>query len=235
MVDNSKRASLVIHNWLRNKNTLAFLGVWEKLFNPIVKGFKFEAFYNEAGLDSFAISVSEWLEETEAIGLRVKRGRGGGTYAHRDIAFVFGSRISQLYLIRDYIQLKEHRRFLSKVNYRLQTEMIKDRLLPALKANNRRDWIIYAEEADMLNMAVFGLTAKEWRQANPELAKKENLRDAADLTQLQVLSNLESLNSVLIGKHIDKYARFELLAETAVSQYQKLTEDPRIQLLLDGE
>ena len=238
MVGDGKRASLVIQNWLRNKNTLEFLGVWEKSYNPNFKGFKFEAFYNQAGLDRFAISVTEWIEETDAIGIITKRGRGGGTYAHRDIAFEFGSRISaefKLFLIRDYLALKEdaykqqrlqwnYQRFLSKVNYRLHTDTIKEHIIPKIQTQQRKvqDWIIYAEEADLLNMAVFGMTAKQWRSENPELAKTGNIRDHSDIAQLNVLSNLEAINALLIERKMTKEERFQLLAQAAISQYQKL-------------
>lgn len=245
MVSDEKRASLVIQNWLRNKNTLEFLGVWEKNYNPDFKGFKFEAFYNQAGLDRFAISVSEWINETDAIGIISKRGRGGGTYAHRDIAFEFGSRISaefKLFLIRDYIRLKEeeysqkklqwnYQRFLSKVNYRLHTDTIKEHIIPRLQVKKDSEWLVYADEADLLNMAVFGLTARQWREDNPELAKRGNMRDFADILQLNVLANLESLNSVLIEQGAHKESRFDLLSKTAISQYKRLSEHEAIKYL----
>jgi len=237
MVQDGKRAALVIQNWLRNKNTLEFLGVWERNYNPDFKVFKFEAFYNEAGLDRFAISVGEWIEATGAIGIVTKRGRGGGTYAHRDIAFEFGSRISaefKLFLIRDYIRMKEERysqqrltwnyhRFLTKVNYRLHTDTIKEHIIPKLQESEAdQSWIAYAEEADILNMAVFGMTAKQWKVRNPELAKQGNQRDFADLAQLNVMANLESLNSFLIEQGMDKEERYEILVKTSLSQYRRL-------------
>ncbi|RMG17388.1 MAG: KilA-N domain-containing protein [Bacteroidetes bacterium] len=247
MVGKDKRASLVIQNWLRNKNTLEFLGVWERNYNPNFKGFKFEAFYNQAGLDRFAISVTEWIEGTNAIGIITKRGRGGGTYAHRDIAFEFGSRISaefKLFLIRDYIRLKEeqynrqklewnYQRFLTKVNYRLHTDTIRDVIIPKLQVGKDLQWLVYADEADLLNMAVFGQTAKQWREANPEQAKEGNVRDFANIIQLNVLANLESLNAVLIEEGRNKEERYELLAKTAISQYTRLAEQKDITYLDD--
>lgn len=238
MVGDGKRASLVVQNWLRGKNTLEFLGVWEKNYNPEFKVFKFEAFFNQAGLDRFAISVKEWITETNAVGIISKQGRGGGTYAHRDIAFEFGSRISaefKLFLIRDYIRLKEeessrsqltwdYQRFLAKVNYRLHTDTIRDLIIPKLQTNKNREWLIYADEADLLNMAVFGMTAKEWRSQNPKLAQQGNMRDFADLVQLNVLANLESVNAMLIEQGVEKEKRFEMLAKTAISQYQRLAK-----------
>ncbi|MCB0841177.1 MAG: KilA-N domain-containing protein, partial [Bacteroidetes bacterium] len=245
MVGEDKRSSLVIQNWLRNKNTLEFLGVWEKTYNPNFKGFKFEAFYNQAGLDRFAISVTEWIEETDAIGIITKRGRGGGTYAHRDIAFEFGSRISaefKLFLIRDYIRLKEeesnkqklqwnYQRFLAKVNYRLHTDTIRDKIIPRLQDRKDKQWLVYADEADLLNMAVFGQTARQWREDNPEQARNGNIRDYADIIQLNVLANLESLNSVLIDQGMDKESRFELLSQTAITQYRRLAEHQDLKYL----
>ena len=236
MVGDSRRSSLVIQNWLRGKNTLDFLGEWERNFNPDFKGFKFEAFYNQAGLDRFALSVSEWIEETAAIGIVSKRGRYGGTYAHRDIAFEFGTRISakfKLFLIRDYIQLKEaqyksknqtwdYGRFLSKVNYRLHTDTIRDHILPRLQIPKNREWVAYAEEADLLNMAVFGQTAKQWREAHPEAAQKGNIRDFASIEELTVLANLEGLNAYLIRKGASKEGRYLALAEEAINQYKRL-------------
>ncbi|MCB0852495.1 MAG: KilA-N domain-containing protein [Bacteroidetes bacterium] len=247
MVGEDKRSSLVIQNWLRNKNTLEFLGVWEKTYNPNFKGFKFEAFYNQAGLDRFAISVTEWIEETDAIGIITKRGRGGGTYAHRDIAFEFGSRISaefKLFLIRDYIRLKEeeskkqklqwnYQRFLAKVNYRLHTDTIRDKIIPRLQDRKDKQWLVYADEADLLNMAVFGQTARQWREDNPEQARNGNIRDYADIIQLNVLANLESLNSVLIDQGMDKESRFELLSQTAITQYRRLAEHQDLKYLDD--
>ncbi len=249
MVTDNRRAGMVIANWLRNKNTLEFLGVWEKLYNPNFKVLKFENFFSQAGLDRFTISVKEWVEETGAIGIISKAGRGGGTYAHRDIAFEFGSRISpefKLFLIRDYIRLKEeeysqhkltwnYQRFLTKVNYRLHTNTIRDHILPRLQAPKGQEWVTYANEADLLNMAVFGVTARQWREENPEKAQKGNIRDFADILQLNVLANLESLNSVMIERGAPKEKRFELLSQTAISQYKRLAENNDLNFLGEGE
>ena len=183
------------------------------------------------------MSVKEWIKDTGAIGLISKAGRYGGTYAHRDIAFEFGTRISarfKIILIREFQRLKaeeasrdkldwSYHRFLSKVNYRLHTDAIKDHLLPKLEATQGGQWLVYADEADLLNMAVFGQTAKAWREANPELAKSGNMRDHADLIQLNVLANLESLNSVMIEAGTSKEKRFEMLRKTAISQYRRLS------------
>ena len=238
MVGKDKRPGAVIQNWLRNKNTLEFLGVWEQMYNSKFKVLEFEYFYDQAGLDRFVISVKEWTSRTNAVGIISKQGRGGGTYAHRDIAFEFGSRISaefKLFLIRDYIRLKEeessrsqltwdYQRFLAKVNYRLHTDTIRDRIIPKLQTDKNREWLIYADEADLLNMAVFGMTAKEWRSQNPKLAQQGNMRDFADLVQLNVLANLESVNAMLIEQGVEKERRFEMLAKTAISQYQRLAK-----------
>ncbi|MEM7659756.1 MAG: KilA-N domain-containing protein [Bacteroidota bacterium] len=226
-----------MENWLRNKNTLDFLGVWEGLYNPDFNSLRVQEIRNEAGTVRFTMSVKEWIPETGAIGLISKAGRYGGTYAHRDIAFEFGTRISarfKIILIREFQRLKaeeasrdnltwSYHRFLSKVNYRLHTDAIKDHLLPKLQASKGGQWLIYADEADLLNVAVFGLTAKQWREANPELAKSGNMRDYADLIQLNVLANLESLNSVMIEAGTSKEKRFEILRKTAISQYQRLS------------
>ena len=236
----SGRPSLVIANWLRNKDTIAFLGLWEKLFNPDFKGFEFEAFKTQAGSNSFAISPKDWIEKTNAIGIVSKPGRYGGTYAHRDVAFEFGSYVSpefKLLLINDYQRLKEeqysrqklewdYQRYLTKVNYRLHTDTIKEVIIPRIQAqqNKTPDWLIYAEEADMLNVALFGMTAKQWREENPEQAQKGNIRDFADIAQLNVLANLESTNAILIDQGLGKEQRFTILAQAAVSQYRRLVQ-----------
>lgn len=236
MVRNLDHGARIIENWLRNKNTLDFLGVWEGLYNPDFNSLEFEGIMREAGLNRFFISAKQWIERTGAIGIVAKAGRYGGTYAHRDIAFEFGMAISpafKLILIREFQRLKadeasrtrldwSYRRFLSKVNYRLHTDAIQDHLIPKLEATQGGPWLVYADEADLLNVAVFGLTAKEWREANPKLAASSNMRDHADLIQLNVLANLESLNSVMIEAGTSKEKRFDMLRKTAISQYRRL-------------
>ena len=187
----SVRAADVVRNWLRNRGTLEYLSVWEQIYNPNFKVFESEHFKKQAGLLTFTPSVSEWVNETNAIGLYVKRGKYGGTYAHKDIAFEFASAISpvfKLYLIKEFQRLKEEennsekrewdaKRFLSKNNYLIQTDAVKRYLLPQMNYRENLQWLAYAEEADILNVALFGFTAKAWREANPELAKKNNVRD----------------------------------------------------------
>ena len=176
--------------------------------------------------------------KTGAIGIQAKTGRYGGTYAHRDIAFEFATWLSpefKFYLIREFQRLKadeydrqklewSYQRFLTKVNYRLHTDSIRDHLIPKLQATTSGEWLIYASEADLLNKAIFGMTAREWREANPELAQKGNMRDYADIAQLNVLANLESLNAVMIEAGTEKEKRFEVLIKTAISQYRRLSE-----------
>jgi hypothetical protein len=231
--ENESRAADIIKNWIRNRYTLEFLGTWEQINNPNFKVVEFDHFKMQAGLNSFVLSVSEWIEKTNAIGFVVKKGRYGGTYAHKDIAFEFGSAISapfKLYLIKEFQRLKEAennqlqlewnvKRLLSKTNYHLQTDAIQKHIIPEKNYSIDKEWLIYAEEADLLNVALFGCTAKDWREANPELAQKNlNIRDMASINQLTVLSNIESMNSVLIKKGISKEERFEQLKE--IAQYQ---------------
>lgn len=238
-----------IANWLRNKNTIEFLGVWEELHNPNFNLVEFDLIMREAGLNRFKMSAKQWVEKTGAIGVLAKTGRYGGTYAHKDIAFEFGAWISprfKLVLIKEFDRLKrqeyslqqqkwDYQRFLTKVNYRLHTDTIRDHILPKLQTPKNKEWLVYADEADLLNMAVFGMTAKEWREANPEKAKKGNIRDDADIVQLNVLANLESLNSVMIENGASKEKRFELMAKTAINQYKRLASYNQLGLLSDGE
>ena len=199
----------ILYGWLRNRNTIEFLGIWEQLYNPEFKPIEFDRFRTQAGLNSFALSPKKWIEATGAIGIYAKSGRGGGTYAHRDIAFEFGSWLSpefKLYLIKEFQRLKDEearstalewnfQRTLAKVNYKIHTDAIKDRLIPP-RLTKAQTSVVYASEADLLNVALFGITAAQWRQANADQAG--NMRDAATLEQLVVLSNLESINAVLI-------------------------------------
>ena len=238
----SVRAADVIKNWLRNRNTLEFLGTWEQIYNSDFKVVEFDHFKTEAGLHTFVLSASEWIEKTNAIGLLVKKGRYGGTYAHKDIAFEFASAISpvfKLYLIKEFQRLKEvennlqklewdAKRFLTKNNYLIQTDAVKTYLIPVCNYREELQWLPYAEEADLLNVALFGFPAKAWREANPELAKKSNVRDYATINELTVLSNLESHNAQMIRAGIDKKDRFEALKEIAEYQLRVLNEAEKI-------
>ena len=203
---------------------------------------EFDHFRQEAGLHTFTLSVSDWIEKTDAIGLMVKKGRYGGTFAYKDIAFEFASAISpvfKLYLIKEFQRLKEQendlkkiewdaKRFLSKNNYLIQTDAVKNYLIPICNYREDLQWLPYAEEADLLNVALFGFTAKAWRDANPELAKNSNIRDYATINELTVLSNLESHNAQMIREGKDKTERFEILKEIAEYQIRVLREAEKI-------
>ena len=205
--EGDSRAADVIKNWIRSRYTIEFLGTWEVIHNPNFKVVEFDHFRKSAGLPSFVLSASEWIERTNAIGIIVKKGRYGGTYAHKDIAFEFGSAISvpfKLYLIEEFQRLKTEeqrqlgwsvKRELSKINYRIHTDAIKQNLIPP-EVTPVQASIIYANEADVLNVAMFGMTAKQWRETNPDL--KGNIRDYATVNELICLSNMENLNAVFI-------------------------------------
>ncbi len=243
------RAADVIKNWLRARSTLEFLGTWELLYNPDFKVVEFDHFKSEAGLHTFTLSAKEWIETTQAIGMYVQAGRNGGTYAHKDIAFEFGSAISpifKLYLLKEYQRLKDEendrlklewdaKRFLSKNNYLIHTDAITNYALPQGNHTKSAEWLVYADEADLLNVALFGCTAKEWRNANPTLAGKQNIRDCASIPQLTVLSNLETHNAELIKQGIDKQTRFEQLKQIAEYQLHVLAEADTIQKLPRGD
>lgn len=242
------RAADVIKNWLRTRSTLEFLGTWEIMYNPDFKVVEFDHFKSEAGLHTFTLSAKEWIESTHAIGMYVQAGRYGGTYAHKDIAFEFGSAISpifKLYLLKEYQRLKDEendhlklewdaKRFLSKNNYLIHTDAIKNYVLPRSNHSKSTEWLVYADEADLLNVALFGCTAKEWRDANPVLAAKQNIRDFASIAQLTVLSNLETHNAEMIKQGIDKAERFDRLKQIAEYQLRVLTEAEAIQKLPKG-
>ncbi|MCI3938758.1 KilA-N domain-containing protein [Chryseobacterium aahli] len=234
--EDDSRAADIIKNWIRNRGTIEFLGTWESIYNPNFKVVEFDHFRKEAGLPTFTMSVNNWVEKTNAIGIFSKQGKYGGTYAHKDIAFEFGSAISpvfKLYIIREYQRLKEIesnkyglewdiKRVLSKANYQIHTDAIKNYIIPTLTYSQKKDWI-YAEEADLLNIVLFGCTAKQWRDANPQkVLKGENIRDMASINDLTILSNLESLNSSLIKSKIDKKNRFKILLETVKDQRKSL-------------
>jgi len=231
------RAADVIKNWMRNRNTLEFLGTWEKIYNKDFKVVEFDHFKQEAGLHTFVLSTSEWIEKTNAKGIFVKKGRYGGTFAHKDIAFEFASAISpvfKLYLIKEFQRLKEKenslqkvewnaKRFLAKNNYLIQTNAVKNYIIPNHNYCNNLSWISYAEEADLLNVALFGFTAKAWRESNPELAKNNNVRDYATINELTVLSNLETHNAQMIREGKSKEERFLILKSIADYQMEILS------------
>ena len=228
----NSRPADIVRNWLRNRSTLEFLSTWEELYNTNFKVFESEHFKKDVGLVTFTPSVSEWVDKTGAIGLFVKKGRYGGTFAHKDIAFEFASAISpvfKLYLIKEFQRLKTQennlkkiewnaKRFLSKNNYLIQTDAVKNYIVPNCNYQENLQWLPYAEEADVLNVALFGFTAKAWRDANPELAKNSNVRDYATINELTVLSNLETHNAQMIREGKEKAERFEILRE--IAEYQ---------------
>ena len=229
----SKDGDFFVSDWLRNRNTIEFLGIWEEIHNPNFIYGEFAIIKSQAGLNSYKLSVKEWTEKTNAIGIMSKAGRYGGTYAHKDIAFEFGMWISpkfKLLLIKEFERLKAEeqkqigwnaKRELSKINYRIHTDAIKNNLLPKELTKNQINFV-YAEEADVLNMALFGMTAKEWRDKNPEL--KGNIRDYATMNELICLANLENLNSVFINEDLKQSERLEKLNKIAISQMQILND-----------
>lgn len=227
----SDEPNAVIANWMRNRNTIEYLGIWEQLYNPDFKPTEFEGFRMQAGLNAFTLSPKKWIEATGAIGIVAKSGRYGGTYAHKDIAFKFASWISvefELYIVKEFQRLKTEeqrllgwsaKRELSKINYRIHTDAIKQNLIPAevtpMQAN-----IIYANEADVLNVAMFGMTAKQWREANPDI--KGNIRDYATINELICLSNMENLNAVFIEQGMTQGERLVKLNQIAIHQMNVL-------------
>ena len=241
-VKDSDNPRYIIQNWMRNRNTIEFLGVWESLYNPNFNRVEFDAFRSQAGLNSFVMTPQKWIDATAAIGIVSKAGRYGGTYAHKEIAFEFASWISvefKLYLVKEFERLKaeEMRRFgwdikrnLAKINYRIHTDAIKENLIPP-ELSAKHISLVYASEADVLNMALFGMTAKEWRDSHPEL--KGNIRDYANVSQLVCLANLENLNAVFISEGMPQTERLARLNARAISQMQVLTQDHRIEMLKD--
>lgn len=233
--EDTNRPDMIIQNWMRNKDTVEFIGLWETINNPDFKPIEFEGFRNAAGTNRFSLTPKVWIEKTNAIGIISKPGRLGGTYAHKDIAFEFGSWISpafKLYLIKEYQRLKEiesHpslgewnvKRILSKVNYTIHTDAVREFVIPVL--NERERLYAYATEADILNMALWGCTAKQWREANPKYAEQgQNIRDMASINELVVLANLESINSELNKQGLDKATRYEQLRNIAQEQLGRL-------------
>jgi hypothetical protein len=239
---NAEEPNAVIANWLRNRNTIEFLGIWEHLYNPNFKPLEFEGFKKDAGLNAFTLSPMKWVNSTNAIGMIVKAGRGGGTFAHRDIAFEFASWISnefKLYIIQEYQRLKADensrisldwnvKRILAKVNYRIHTDAIRDNLIPPELTPKQKSYT-YADEADLLNTVLFGMTAAEWRKANPD--KSGNMRDNATIEQLLVLANLENVNALYIGHGMLQRERLEQLSHMARQQLTALLENNSVKRL----
>ena len=232
----SKDGNFFVTDWLRNRNTIEFLGIWEELHNPNFNYGEFAIIKSQAGLNSYKLSVKEWVEKTNAIGITSKAGRYGGTYAHKDIAFEFGMWISpkfKLLLIKEFEQLKKEeqkqlgwnaKRELSKINYKIHTSAVMHNLIPA-KLTKQQINYVYAEEADVLNMALFGITAKQWREDHPNL--DGNIRDYASINELICLANLENLNSVFINDELNQSIRLERLNKIAISQMKILNESDK--------
>jgi hypothetical protein len=230
----------VVKNWMRQKNTLEYLGLWERLNNPNFKGVEFDPLLAEAGSNAFTMSPTKWVELTGAIGILTKNGAGGGTYAQRDIAFKFANWVSvefELYLVMEFQRLKAKeqeligwtaKRELSKINYRIHTDAIKRHLIPE-EVTPAQSSIIYAEEADVLNVAMFGQTAKQWREAHPEL--KGNIRDYASINELICLANMENINAVLIDEGVPQGDRLVRLNQIAINQMRVLENDDNRNLL----
>ena len=241
--EGESRAADIIKNWLRNRYTLEFLGTWEQMHNPDFKVVEFDHFKMQAGLPSFVLSVSEWIEKTNAKGITVKKGKYGGTYAHVDIAFEFGSAISasfKLYLIKEFQRLKEDEnnrlqltwnlhRTLSKINYQIHTDAIKEHIIPDILSKEQAAQV-YASEADVLNVALFGKTAKQWQTENPDA--EGNMRDQATIEQLLVLANLESLNAEFIKMKLPQTDRLIKLNQTAITQLKAILGRPQIKKLI---
>lgn len=236
------RTNYIIQNWMRTRSAIEFCGLWEQLYNPDFKSIEFDAFKNEAGSNSFTLTPQKWIEATNAIGIISKSGRYGGTFAHRDIAFEFASWISaqfKFYLIKEFQRLKEEEqqrqslewnvsRTLAKVNYRIHTDAIKAHLIPP-KLSKQQMGLVYANEADLLNMALFGQTAAEWRRENP--GKEGNIRDHAMLEQLVVLANLESMNALFIQQGMEAPERLKILNQQAIQQMKSLLHNPGMKKL----
>ena len=240
--NNDSRAADIIKNWIRNRGTIEFIGTWELLHNPDFKVVEFDHFRINAGLTSFVLSPGKWIEQTNAIGIIVKKGKYGGTYAHKDIAFEFCSAISpvfKLYLIKEFQRLKEEeqkllgwtaKRELAKINYRIHTDAIKENLIPQ-NLTKQQISFIYANEADVLNMALFGKTAKQWREENPK--EKGNIRDYANVSQLVCLANLENLNAVFINDGLEQSERLLKLNQIAIQQMRILVDDKTKRIMSD--
>ena len=236
----AKDGDFFVTDWLRNRNTLEYLGIWERVYNPNFNYGEFATIRNQSGLNRFKISVKEFVEKTNAVGLTAKAGRYGGTYAHKDIAFEFAMWISpefKVYIVKEFQRLKTEeqkllswsaKRELSKINYRIHTDAIKSHLIPT-EVTTAQASVIYAEEADVLNVAMFGMTAKQWREANPNL--KGNIRDYATINELICLSNMENINAVLINEGLPQGERLVRLNKIAIQQMQVLEDDNNRKLL----
>ena len=239
----AKDGDFFITDWLRNRNTLEYIGIWEKVYNPDFNYGEFAIIKSQAGLNSFKISVKEFVEKTNAISIQAKAGRYGGTYAHKDIAFEFAMWISpefKIYIVKEFQRLKEEeqkllgwsaKRELAKINYRIHTDAIKQNLIPQELTPAQKSFV-YADEADMLNVAMFGMTAKQWREANQDL--KGNIRDYATINQLICLSNMENLNAVFINDGLPQSERLEKLNKIAIQQMRVLENIEDKNLLTDG-
>ncbi len=240
MVRNIENGLALIEKWLRNKNTIEFIGIWEEMYNPDFNSPEFEGIKNAAGLNRFILSVKQWVEKTNSRGIIAKAGRYGGTYAHKDIAFEFATWVSpqfKLYLIQEFERMKDEeqkqlgwtaKRELSKINYRIHTDAIKQKLIPE-EVTSAQASVIYAEEADVLNVALFGITARQWRDAHPEL--KGNIRDYATVNELICLANMENINAILIDEGIPQGDRLIRLNQIAIHQMQVLESDDNRKLL----
>jgi hypothetical protein len=238
----AKDGDFFISDWLRNRNTIEYLGIWETVYNTNFNYGEFAIIKSQAGLNSYKLSVKEWVEKTNAIGLKASSGRYGGTFAHPDIAFEFGMWVSpkfKIFLIKEFQRLKNQenknlklewslQRTLAKINYQIQTDSIKENLIPKEITRNQTSFT-YANEADLLNTSLFGMTAKEWREQNH--LKEGNIRDHATLEQLVVLSNLESINALLIHQGINQNERLSILNKTAITQMKSLVESKSIKKL----
>jgi hypothetical protein len=239
----SKRTDYIIQNWMRNRSTIEFLGIWEKLNNPDFNPIEFDGFRKKSGLNIFILTPKQWINKTKAIGIVSKAGRYGGTYAHKDIALEFASWISvefKLYLIKEFQRLKEVeqkqmgwdiRRHLTKINYRIHTDAIKENLIP-VTLNRVQVNYVYASEADILNMALFGKTAVQWREENPD--KSGNIRDYSNVSQLVCLANLENLNAVFINDGLKQSERLTRLNRIAIHQMKILVKESNSIALLNG-
>ena len=240
----AKDGDFFITDWLRNRNTLEYIGIWEQVYNPDFNYGEFAIIKSQSGLNSFKISVKEFVERTNAISLQAKAGRYGGTYAHKDIAFEFAMWISpefKIYIVKEFQRLKEEeqkqlgwsaKRELAKINYRIHTDAIKQNLIPPELTPAQKSFV-YADEADMLNVAMFGVTAKQWREANPDL--KGNIRDYATINQLICLSNMENLNAVFINDGMPQSERLEKLNKIAIQQMKVLENVEDRKLLTEGK
>jgi hypothetical protein len=238
----AKDGDFFISDWLRNRNTIEYVGIWESIYNPTFNYGEFAIIKSQAGLNSYKLSVKEWVEKTNAIGLKATTGRYGGTYAHPDIAFEFGMWISaefKIYLVKEFQRLKEEessskklewnlQRTISKINYRIHTDAIKENLIPK-EITKLQQGFIYATEADILNVALLGKTAKEWKEANA--LKKGNMRDDATIEQLVVLSNMESINALLINQGLEQKDRLLQLNKVAIAQMKSLLQNNSIRKL----